>query len=180
MFTIRTKMASPIPNESEKVMLHILLHWHDFPDFVGVAWVPSWYCVDPQKLESKLRNQWEDASVDLWEGAGEEAGWNPLLPPSPCLQCVMGGVCTALSWKQLSVVQGSFAIAGPWLVMHGLGWVFCLLFFSSRPIHLWASWNREHNLCKKVSCGEKSVFKEFSACTQPCVWNCFTSVTSNT
>lgn len=58
-------------------------------------------------------------------------------------------------------------------------WTFFFSFFS-RPIHLSASWSWEHILCEKLSFREKSVLEEFSAYTHPCVWNCFTSVPSNT
>lgn len=94
MFTIRTKMASPIPNESEKMMLLILVHGHDFPDFIGVAWVPGWYCVDPQKLESKVEKPVGRHKCGL---VGGSRGRSRMESPFATVQCVMGGVCTALS-----------------------------------------------------------------------------------
>lgn len=139
-----------------------------------------------RNLRTQLRNQWEEASVDLREGEeeGRKQAGIPFSHRPSASNVWWSGNHTAHSWKHLYVVQGDFVVAGARLVMHSLalfGFFFLFLFFcSSRPIHVSASWSREHNLCKKSSVGEKPVFKEFSAYTHPCVWNCFTSVTSNT
>lgn len=167
---------------NQKQTLRVQLRLRDSPGCTGVVREPSWCRVDPQKLENAVEKPVGRGKRGLAGGrrGREEAGWNPLFPPSFHLQGVMERRAHS---PLLHLLQGDFADAGTWLVMHGLG-VFFVIFFlflsSSTPIHLSASWDREHNLCKKSSFGEKSVFKEFLVYARSCVWNCFTSVTSNT
>lgn len=146
---------------------------HDSLDFTGVLWVPRQSRGDPQTFWEQLGNQWEEASVGLQKG--EEAGRKQAGIPLSCCPCTSN-----VWWSsgRTDLCQKHLCFWGQ-SVMHGLAGFFSF-FFPSRPIQLSASWSWKHILCKKLSFREKSVFEEFSAYTHPCVWNCFTSVPSNT
>lgn len=121
------KWLLPIHNESEKMTLHIQLHLHDSPDFTGVVWVPSQCRVDPQKLENTVEKPVGRGKCGLVGGrrGGEEAGWNPLFPPSLCLQRVMERWLHSPLLKPS--VPGAIKLCCCWglSAMHGLVfWVF--------------------------------------------------------
>lgn len=126
-----------------------------------------------RNLRTQLRNQWEEASVDLREGEeeGRKQAGIPFSHRPSASNVWWSGNHTARSWKHLYVVQGDFVVTGAGLVMHGLVWWFFffyllfLFFCSSRPIHLSASWSREHNLCKETSFGEKPKYSRSSQLT---------------
>lgn len=161
--------------------MHIQVHLHDSLDFTGIVWVPRRCCVDPQKSENTVEKAVGRGRCGLAGGRrdGEEAGWNPFFLLSLHFQCVMEQWSYSPLPKRLCCGKEALLLLGSVADVWS-SWIFFFSFFSSRPIHLSASWSWEHILCKKLSFREKSVLKEFSAYTHPCVWNCFTSVTSNT
>lgn len=174
------KWLLPIHNESEKKMLHIQVCLHDSLAFTGIVRVPRQCHVDPQKCE----NSWETSGKrQVWtcrrekrQGGSRLESLFPAVPPLPLCD---GAVVAQPSPKNICAAARKLCCFWGQSVMHCLVGFFSFL-FSSRPIHLSASWSWEHILCKKLSFREKSLFEEFSAYTHPCVWNCFTSVPSNT
>lgn len=102
--------------------------------------------IDPQEPELRIE---KPAVRDKQRLVAGDAGQAAARPPFPTI------LSPALSADMGSALQGNLAAVLGRGVVSGL-WFTVVIFFSSKLIHLPASWNREHDLCRKSSFVEKS------------------------
>lgn len=92
---------------------------------MGAKSVPA----DPHKRVNTVEKQWEEASVDLWEGEEEEAAWESLFPTAPLSPACGGAVVTQPSPENVWT-RCTDTLLCPGLVGDARFRVFFLKFFS--------------------------------------------------